>query len=428
MDPIFIKLAIKTIVGSLIAIVVLRLMFKDSMLFKVTSLWVISVLFVMANTTIAATFPDQYKSIYSLPMGIIVVFLLIYPVFKLIRKPLDESLKNLEELSKGNLDIETDDDLMNRKDELGRLVQSINLLSKTFKKAISGVKDSAVFISDASSELSGTAQQLSQGSTEQASASEEVSASMEQMVANIKQNADNSLETEKIALKASEGMNKLNESASESIDSIKKIAEEISVIRDIAFQTNILALNAAVEAASAGEYGKGFAVVAIEVRKLAERSKIAAEKISVLTKTSVVITENTGSYMNETIPEIEKTVKLVQEISLASNEQNSGSDQINKAIFELNNVTQQNAASSEEMASNSEELSVQAEQLKELISFFKFSKIQKEQISSSDFNQSTSENIKQPVELDKPIKQKQEKTVIIDMSDELDNDMSFEKY
>ena len=127
MDPIFVKLAIKTVVGSIVAIVLLRIMFKDSMFFKIITLWVISVLLIMANSTLTTAFPDQYKTIFSLPIGIVVVFLLVYPVFKIIRKPLEESLSNLEELSKGNLDIETDQELMQRKDELGRLGQSINL-------------------------------------------------------------------------------------------------------------------------------------------------------------------------------------------------------------------------------------------------------------------------------------------------------------
>lgn len=372
MEDILIKLAIKTVVGSIVAIVLLRILFKDSIFFKIISYWVISVLFIMANSTLATAFPDKYGTIYSLPIGILAVFLLVYPIFKLVRKPLDESLKKLEELSKGNLDAEADEALLSRKDELGRLGRSIMMLSQNFTKAISGVKHSADFISGASNELSKTAQQLSQGSNEQASASEQVSASMEQMLANIKQNANNSQETERLAMTASTGMNHLGKSATNSMESIKKIADKIKIINDIAFQTNILALNAAVEAAAAGEYGKGFAVVASEVRKLAERSKQAANEIDLLSQNSVKITEETSNYLNKTAPEIERTVKLVQEITVASNEQNSGADQINNAITELNKVTQQNAASSEEMASSSEELSAQAEQLKELISFFKF--------------------------------------------------------
>jgi len=151
---------------------------------------------------------------------------------------------------------------------------------------------------------------------------------------------------------------------------MKDIADKIKIISEISFQTNILALNAAVEAARAGEYGKGFAVVASEVRKLAERSKIAADEIDHLSKSSLGMTQETGQILEQLIPEILKTSKLVQEIASASVEQNSGADQINSAIQQLNNVTQQNAATAEQMATSSEELYSRAEQLNELVSFF----------------------------------------------------------
>jgi len=170
---------------------------------------------------------------------------------------------------------------------------------------------------------------------------------------------------------ATEGIKQGSESTNIAVDAMKNIADKIKIVNDIAFQTNILALNAAVEAARAGEHGKGFAVVAAEVRKLAERSKIAADEIDLLSKNGVEVSEKAGKKLTEIVPEIEKTARLVQEIAAASNEQNSGADQVNNAIQQLNQVTQQNAAASEEMATSSEELSSQAEELKRIISFFK---------------------------------------------------------
>jgi len=212
---------------------------------------------------------------------------------------------------------------------------------------------------------------MSQGATEQASASEEVSSSMEEMVSNIQQNTDNAIQTEKIAMMVATNIRKGNASAQRSAISMKDIADKISIISEISFQTNILALNAAVEAARAGEHGRGFAVVAAEVRKLAERSKVAAEEINQVSKDGVDIASSTGQQLEDLVPEIEKTTKLVQEISAASMEQNTGTDQINNALQQLNHVTQQNAASSEEQATSAEELANQSEHLREIISFFR---------------------------------------------------------
>jgi methyl-accepting chemotaxis protein len=200
---------------------------------------------------------------------------------------------------------------------------------------------------------------------------------MEEMSSNIQQNTDNAMQTEKISISSAQSMANVANASEESLVSVREITEKINIINDIAFQTNILALNAAVEAARAGEHGKGFAVVAAEVRKLAERSKIASDEIVSLSQKSRQVTEESGEMVEKILPEIEKTSKLVQEISAASQEQNAGADQVNSAIQQLNQVTQQNAAASEEMATSSEELSSQAEQLKDLISFFNIGNTQK---------------------------------------------------
>ena len=152
---------------------------------------------------------------------------------------------------------------------------------------------------------------------------------------------------------------------------MKLIASKISIIGEISRQTNLLALNAAVEAARAGEHGRGFAVVAAEVRKLAERSQLAATEIDEVSAKSVHVAQKSGQMLNDVVPNIQKTADLVMEITASSNEQSSGSEQINNARQNLNLVVQENAATAEEMAAGAEELSAQAENLQEAISFFK---------------------------------------------------------
>jgi methyl-accepting chemotaxis protein len=251
------------------------------------------------------------------------------------------------------------------------LLESLNTMVSRVADVILQFKKASYQVTQVSVEISSGAQQLAQGANEQASSSEEISSSMEEMGSNIQQNTDNAQQTEKIALMTAKSINDGNTSTAQSASSMKVIAEKIGIISEIAFQTNILALNAAVEAARAGEHGRGFAVVAAEVRKLAERSKVAAEEINVVPRKGVEIASLAGRQLEEIVPEIEKTTRLIQEISVASTEQNSGVNQINTALQQLNQVTQQNAASSEELATTSEELSNQAEQLQELIAFFK---------------------------------------------------------
>jgi methyl-accepting chemotaxis protein len=260
---------------------------------------------------------------------------------------------------------------LKKRSEKDELMQSLTEMVKSTANIIAEFQAASNNISASSQQMSSTSQEMSQGASEQASSAEEVSSSMEEMAANIQQNTENAQQTEKIALNAAEGINKVNVASDQTLRYMQEIADKVSIIGEIARQTNILALNAAVEAARAGEHGKGFAVVAAEVRKLAERSQISAVEIDSLTKNSVRATEESGKLLAAIVPEIGKTAKLVQEIAAASMEQNSGANQVNNAIQQLNQVTQQNAAASEEMATSSEELASQAQQLLDMISFFK---------------------------------------------------------
>ncbi len=303
-------------------------------------------------------------AIVALIIGIIITLVLT----AVIKKPLAMSVKLAQELSSGNLDVTVNS---NRKDELGQLVNALKEMASKLRSIVMDIKTSSSNVFSGSEQLSAAAQELSQGATEQASSLEEVSSSMEEMTSTISQNAENALQTEKIATKVAEDSLKASEAVASTVKAMKEIAEKISIIEEISRQTNLLALNAAIEAARAGEHGKGFAVVASEVRKLAERSKDAANEISNLSKSSVVIAETAGTLIETAIPGIRKNAELVQEITAASSEQKTGVDQINIAVQQLDQVVQQTASASEETASAAEELSGQAQALDQSMQFFK---------------------------------------------------------
>ena len=257
------------------------------------------------------------------------------------------------------------------RDEIGELLGYVNTMIERLRGVVADALSASDNVSSGSQELSASSEQLSQGATEQASSAEEASASMEEMASNIKQNADNAAQTEKIARQSSKDAETSGEAVGRAVNAMRTIAEKISIVQEIARQTDLLALNAAVEAARAGEHGKGFAVVASEVRKLAERSQAAAAEISSLSGETVTVATEAGEMLNRLVPDIRKTAELVSEISAACREQDVGASQINEAIQQLDKVTQTNAGASEEMSGTSEELAAQAEELQTSIAFFK---------------------------------------------------------
>ena len=299
---------------------------------------------------------------------IVVSIVIAWFIINTIASGLNEAKGHLQKIADGDLTIVIEN---KRNNEIGELLNYLAKMVEKLKEVITGVSITSDNIAAASVEMSSTSQQMSQGSQEQAASAEEISSSMEEMTANIQQNTDNAHQTEKIAVKAAEEMKEGSSSVLQTVDSMKKIADKIGIIGEIARQTNLLALNAAVEAARAGDHGKGFAVVAAEVRKLAERSQIAAEEINTLSSNSVHVADRSGRLLEQIVPNIQNTAKLVQEIAASSSEQNNGAEQVNSAIQNLNQVIQQNAAGAEEIASSSEELSAQAGQLKDMVAFFK---------------------------------------------------------
>jgi methyl-accepting chemotaxis protein len=285
-----------------------------------------------------------------------------------IVRPLREAVEVAHRLADGDLSVRVEP---RSDDEVGTLQRALQNVVGKLTQAISGVRIGASMVASASAQLALASRALSEGTAEQAASVEETTASLDQMTASITESAENSRRTGDVALKSAKDAERGAEAVRDTVSVMSAIAERVSIVEEIARATNLLSLNASIEAARVGEHGRGFAVVAAEVRRLAERSRSAAEEINTLATRSLLVAERSGALLRDLVPSIRKTAQLVQMVATASHEQSGGVGQINRAMTQVEQVTQRNVASAEELSATATELAGQAEALQRQVSFFR---------------------------------------------------------
>jgi methyl-accepting chemotaxis protein len=257
-----------------------------------------------------------------------------------------------------------------RKDELGILARYFNSYMEQNADFIRQVRDLGTRVAEWSRGAAIAGTELRDGTSTQASGLEEISSSIEELTGNALRNAQNALMTKDTATEASDTARKGQDALERTVAAMRQITNKISVIEEIARNTNLLALNAAIEAARAGEAGKGFAVVAGEVRKLAELSQEAASEITQLSADSLEIAEDAGVFLAQIVPTIRKTADLVQDIATASKEEEQGTTQISLAILQVDSIVQKNVTSSQGLVDKATGMSDDADRLLKAISHF----------------------------------------------------------
>jgi len=297
-----------------------------------------------------------------------ILFVLAIIVSKTISKPFQQALKQMNQISDGEISIRIP---VNSKDEIGGFFMATNSLLDSIESVIHNIRKTSDDLVSAVQRISSSSHSLSSSATQQASSIEETSASLEQMQKTIEENLSNANQTNAIAMKSSEQAEEGGESVRSTVVAMDAIVKKINIIEDIAYKTNLLALNAAIEAARAGENGRGFAVVADEVRKLAERSQSASQEINNQAIDSLVIAKNAGELLGEIVPGIKDTAKLVKEITTASDNQYYTVTQINSAVKQLDDGAQNTASASEGLLEVSNSVQKQAENLQKALAFFK---------------------------------------------------------
>ena len=296
------------------------------------------------------------------------LFTLLTLVGKIIR-PIDDTVKHTSTVTGGDLRATL---LSNgATDEVGRLRTSVSRLTNFLRDTFGSIGSEVGNITEASSFLESSARDIRSKAANISESTNEVGASIEEFAASVEQNSHNSVSGAQMADAALTSVSECNMSALQTVSAMNEITDRISIINSIAFQTNILALNAAVEASRAGESGKGFAVVASDIRKLAERSALAAKEINAVSVTGSQAARTMQDVFTKILPEISKTADLIREISASSQEQAATGSRINTAVQNFTQVTRNFAGIADEVAENSAILLQRSEELSEAISYFK---------------------------------------------------------
>ncbi|HZZ11204.1 MAG TPA: methyl-accepting chemotaxis protein [Paraburkholderia sp.] len=349
--------------------------------------------FVQFGTAASRASLDSVDSRMSVFRAVSIVILLLLmagtlTVYAALRRgvvaPLEEAGRHFDRIAQGRLDQPI---AARGTNEIGRLFSGLAKMQASVARTVQTVRDSADSIHLGADEIATGNADLSARTESQAASLEETASSMEELTATVRQNAEHAREANALAETALEATSRGSQVVNEVVDKMRgiaqssdKIAEIISVIDGIAFQTNILALNAAVEAARAGEQGRGFAVVAGEVRGLAQRSAQSAKEIKTLISESVAeiqggstLVEHAGAAMGNVSASILRVTQMMAEISASSLEQSTGIEQVNQAVVQMDEMTQQNAALVEEAAAAAASLHQQTQQLKQAVSVFEIS-------------------------------------------------------
>jgi len=372
----FVKsVVILLVVGIPVAVILMRILFRNSVFRQIGTIWIITLLFTSINNSARIQFESSYSQAIALPIGIIVVGIGIYIASKFVKDPLNKMTDDLAKLAKGDINIKVVDGFASRNDEIGSLANSVKTLATNLSQMIGNVQLNSIELNNISADLNQIMKSLVNNSSAQSSSIEEISSTMEEIASVIQQNTENSQRTETISIKTIKAISEGNKSTMLSIEAMGEVAEKVKLINDIAFQTNILALNAAVEASHAGEAGKGFAVVASEVKRLAESSKKVAREVEEVSNRVIILSKDSDNQQYDIVEDASLTASLIKEISSASIEQNSNVQQINQSVQELNKMIQNNSNEVDKINSKAISLSESAKKLTNSISRFNLKKL-----------------------------------------------------